>query len=48
MLPEAPGLLSTITGWPSERVRCSDSTRARISVEPPAAQGTISVIGFCG
>src|SRR5512146_1023111 len=48
MLPDAPTLLSTMNGWPSCFVRCSESMRARMSVEPPGAHGTISVTGFSG
>ncbi|MNS41646.1 hypothetical protein D3C72_740040 [compost metagenome] len=48
MLPDAPERFSTMTGWPSDWVRPSDSTRARMSVDPPAAHGTISVMGFSG
>jgi hypothetical protein len=36
MLPEAPGLFSMITGWPSARLSGSASVRAAMSgVEPP-------------
>src|SRR3954466_5080195 len=48
MLPEAPGLLSTTNGWPNDFDRCSESVRARMSVEPPGAQGTIIVTGLSG
>ncbi|KAG1450653.1 hypothetical protein G6F57_016351 [Rhizopus arrhizus] len=37
-----------MTDWPSDWVSPSASTRARMSVEPPAAHGTISVMGFSG
>ena len=46
MLPDAPERFSTITDCFSDWVSPSDSTRARMSVEPPAAQGTIRVIGL--
>src|SRR5688500_1061072 len=48
MLPDAPARLSTITDWPSDLVSCSASERARMSVEPPGAQGTTRVIGRSG
>src|SRR3954454_10061234 len=48
MLPDAPGLLSTRNGWPKDLPRCSASRRARMSVEPPGAQGTTRVTGCSG
>jgi hypothetical protein len=48
MLPDAPGLFSTTTGWPSARDNGSTTRRAVKSVEPPGAVGTTSVIGRCG
>src|SRR5450830_1604410 len=48
MLPEAPGLLSTITGWPSARPSGSVIRRAVKSVVPPGAVGTTSVMARCG
>ncbi len=38
--PPAPGLFSTITGCPSAVVSLSLIVRARMSVVPPAANGT--------
>jgi hypothetical protein len=46
--PPAPPLLSTTTGWPSSRPRPSLMARAITSVEPPAANGTISLTGRLG
>src|SRR5436190_23879108 len=48
MLPDAPGLFSTMNGWPYVFVSCSLSVRARMSVDPPGAQGTIIVTGLSG
>src|SRR6218665_3878961 len=48
IFPEAPALLSTITGFPRDFPSRSASARAKISVEPPAAHGTIKVTGFSG
>jgi hypothetical protein len=48
MVPPAPVAFSTMTGCPSEvRIR-SPSTRAMVSVAPPAANGTTMVMGFVG
>ena len=46
--PPAPALLSTTTGWPSVLRRPSAITRATMSVEPPAAKGTMSLTGLLG
>src|SRR6218665_2295097 len=48
IFPEAPALLSTITGCPRDFPSRSASARAKISVEPPAAHGPIKVPGFSG
>src|SRR6185437_5636787 len=48
MLPAAPERFSTTTDCPSEVDKYLDRTRARISVEPPGAHGTISVMGLSG
>src|SRR5688572_18615305 len=48
MLPLAPGLLSTITGWPSCLPMSAASMRATVSRMPPGATGTTSVIGRLG
>jgi hypothetical protein len=48
MLPDAPGLLSTTTGWPSARDSGSMTRRAVKSVLPPGAVGTTKVMGRCG
>src|SRR5256885_11504125 len=48
MEPPAPGLLSTMTGWPSRSPSLSASSRAGMSVEPPAAPGTTRVMGRVG
>ena len=47
-LPLAPVLFSTTTCWPSTRARCWPTSRAAMSVEPPAANGTITWIGRFG
>src|SRR5689334_2473446 len=49
MLPLAPGLLSTITGWPSRPLPMSAAImRATVSRIPPGATGTTSVTGRDG
>src|SRR5215468_4037686 len=48
-MPPAPGLLSTITCWPSFSVRCSAMSRAVMSDTPaPAANGTTMRRGWLG
>src|SRR5216117_1409950 len=37
-----------MTGWPSATVSFSPIVRARMSVVPPGANGTIHLIGFAG
>ena len=48
MLPPAPPRFSITTFWPSAAPSSSPSARAMTSGEPPAANGTTSVIGFVG
>jgi hypothetical protein len=47
MVP-APGLLSTITGWPSSRAMPSLMTRAMMSLPPPDVKGTMMRTGRSG
>ena len=46
--PDAPGWLTTTTFWPSAFSISAAVTRVTWSVEPPAAHGTMMVIGFSG
>jgi hypothetical protein len=46
MLPEAPTLFSTTTGWPMAFDRWGPISRARMSEEPPGAYGTMSLTGL--
>src|SRR6476620_11229015 len=46
--PPAPGLFSTMTGWPSAAVSFSPMVRARMSVVPPGANGTTHLMGLPG
>jgi hypothetical protein len=48
MLPPAPARLSTTTGWPRSLLMYWPTTRARMSVVPPAENGTTIVIGLLG
>ena len=48
MLPSAPPTFSIMIGWPSEARIPSVTIRAIVSVGPPAANGTMSVIGRLG
>ena len=48
MVPPAPPTFSTITGWPSDVFIRSETTRATMSVMPPAANGTMTVTGLVG
>ncbi len=41
-MPTAPGRLSTMNGWPKAVFNWFASVRARMSVLPPAAHGTIT------
>ena len=46
MLPPAPGLLSTTTGWP--RLAFSEKVRARMSGAPPGGKVTTRRMGWRG
>ena len=46
--PDAPGWLTTTTFWPSAFSISAAVTRVTWSVEPPAAHGTMIVMGFVG
>ena len=46
--PPAPPTFSMTIGWPSEVRMRSTKMRPTASVEPPAGNGTISVIGRDG
>src|SRR6478672_12266104 len=46
--PPPPALFSTTTGWPSALASGSAMTRATMSVVPPGAKGTTSLIGLLG
>ena len=48
MVPPAPDAFSTMTLWPSVRLMCSARMRVTVSVPPPAANGTTTVIGRAG
>src|SRR5262245_29812720 len=48
MLPAAPPRFSTSTGWPHFSPSFCAITRPRMSVVPPAAQGTIMRTGLFG
>ncbi|MNW00141.1 hypothetical protein D3C71_1955930 [compost metagenome] len=48
MLPLAPGRLSTTTDCPSSRDNASAKLRARMSVLPAAAKGTMILMGLLG
>src|SRR5688572_4434029 len=48
MVPPAPGLFSTTTGWPSASDRPGATRRAVMSTFPPGAKGTMMRIGFAG
>ena len=48
MMPFAPGLFSTTTGWPSVWRICSAMMRATMSVAPPGAYGTRILTGLSG
>ena len=48
LLPPAPGLLSTMKGWPNAFCSSGASARARMSVVPPAAKGTTMRTGLLG
>jgi hypothetical protein len=46
--PDAPGWLTTTIFWPSAFSISAAVRRVTWSVEPPAAHGTMMVIGFSG
>ena len=48
MLPEAPSLFSTTTGWPQRSVSFCAISRAMMSVPPPGAKPTTILTGFVG
>ena len=48
MEPDAPGWLTMTTFWPSAFSISAAVTRVTWSVEPPAAHGTMIVMGFVG
>src|SRR4051812_7275642 len=48
MMPLAPGLFSTITGWPACASTYWPKVRAVISPEPPGPKGTTILTGFEG
>src|SRR4029079_12142138 len=48
MLPPAPSVLSISTGWPRGFLMRSPMMRARVSVGPPAENGTKIVTGLDG
>src|SRR3954470_12097819 len=48
MVPPPPARFSISTRVPSCWSSCTASGRANASVPPPAANGTINMIGFCG
>src|ERR1700759_4375947 len=47
-VPAPPALLAMTMGWPMNFEALSAIARIEISVDPPAGQGTISVIGLVG
>src|SRR5215831_6621764 len=48
VVPPAPATFSTTTDWPSVLPICSPTILAMVSVGPPAAKGTIMVMGRSG
>src|SRR5690348_8282921 len=48
MVPPAPGLFSTITGWPSLADSSLDIARAMTSVALPGVKATMTCTGFSG
>jgi hypothetical protein len=48
IVPPAPALFSTTTLWPSLSERRCATMRATMSVEPPGANPTMSLIGLFG
>jgi len=47
-LPAAPARFSMMTGWPIDSDILAPTRRASTSTAPPAANGTITRIGFIG
>jgi hypothetical protein len=47
-MPLAPALFSITTDWPKMRVALSANERITPSVEPPAGQGHINLMGLDG
>src|ERR1700704_5289803 len=47
-VPPPPALLSIVIGWPMNFDALSAIARIAMSVDPPAGQGTIRVIGLVG
>jgi len=48
MLPLAPGLFSTITGWPRRSESFGPTVRAMMSMPVPGVKGTTTLIGWLG
>ncbi len=48
MVPDPPGLFSTMMFWPIRSCSIAVSTRTGTSVRPPTANGTMKVIGRLG
>ncbi|MNL33178.1 hypothetical protein D3C87_1550730 [compost metagenome] len=48
MMPLAPGLFSTTTGWPRSMAICLPRLRATTSVMLPGGKGTTIRIGWSG
>src|SRR3954465_6574942 len=48
MVPPAPGLLSTMTDWPSSACKGTATRRATISDEPPGEKVTTTRTGLVG
>src|SRR5689334_4885895 len=48
MIDAAPARFSTTTGWPRYSLILGATSRAEISVPPPATDGTITRIGCAG
>ena len=48
MVPPAPALFSTTTGWPSASASPVATSRAVMSTFPPGAKGTMILTGLLG
>ncbi len=48
MLPPAPGLFSTTTGWPQASVSFCATSRPVVSSGPPGGNGTTSFTARAG